>query len=72
MPHCREVGFDLVGVPSPRMKKFTVDAIYPNEPLPPMNPSAIAQLVKALRSSAVDRIGLPVDGIVADIIDWES
>ena len=40
--------------------------------LPPMNPSAIAQLVKALRSAAVDRIGLPVDGIVADIIDWES
>lgn len=71
LPCERILNFQILGTRAKRKKRFTVDAIYPLSELPEMNHHAIVQLVRALRVGAEDALGVEVDGIVANIIDWE-
>ena len=69
-PSCYRMGFDLIGTKGLRKPRFTVDAVYPNSPLPDMNINAKVQLVKALKAAAGAVTGMEIHGLVQDVIDW--
>ena len=71
-PHCREVEVEMLGVWSPRKSRFTVHAIFPREPLPPMNSSARSQFIRAARDATAALLGVNVEGVSQDIVDWEG
>ena len=70
-PQCKGLDFEILGTRSKRKKLFTVDAVYPVSQLPEMNQHSIVKLVRALREGARIATGLDVEGIFANIIDWE-
>ena len=71
-PHCREIVVEMLGVWSPRKTRFTVHGVFPQELLPPMNGSARAQFVRAARDATKILLGVNVDGVTPDIVDWEA
>ena len=71
-PNCYRIGFELVGTKGVRTSKFTVDAVYPITPLPEMNTNAKVRLVKALKVAAGAAIGMDINGLSQDIIDWRT
>jgi hypothetical protein len=71
-PHCREVTVKMLGVWSPRKTRFTVHAVFPTEQLPPMNNSSRAQFIRAARDATAAQLGVPVEGVAQDIVDWEA
>jgi len=62
----------MLGVWSPRKSRFTVHAIFPREPLPPMNSSARSQFIRAARDATMALLGVSVEGVSQDIVDWEA
>ena len=70
-PHCREIEVEMLGVWSPRKTSFTVHAAFPQEPLPPMNSSSRSQFVRAARDATATLLGVSVEGVSQDIVDWE-
>ena len=61
----------MLGVWSPRKSRFTVHAIFPQETLPPMNSSARSQFIRAARDATMALLGVSVEGVSQDIVDWE-
>ena len=61
----------MLGVWSPRKTSFTVHAAFPQEPLPPMNSSSRSQFVRAARDATATLLGVSVEGVSQDILDWE-
>jgi len=71
-PHCREVTVEVLGIWSLKKSLFTAHAVFPTEPLPPMNPSARSQFIRATRNTLGGILGVKVEGISNDIIEWEA
>ena len=71
-PECRQVDVDVLGVWSPRKTYFTVHAVLPKEPLPPMNGASKSQFVRTARKILVDRIHIPIHGLNPDIVEWSD
>ena len=72
VPHCREVSLDILGVWSPQRSTFTVHAVLPKEPLPPMNKKSRQQLLGAIREVLAEQTGAIIAGVASGIIDWEG
>ena len=71
-PHCREVVVEILGIWSPRQTYFTAHAIFPLEPLPPMNHSAQFQFLRAVRTMAAEELSTKIEGVRNNIVDWEG
>ena len=71
-PHCREMACDVLGVWSTRRVRFSVHAVLPCEPLPPMNRTSRPLFVKAVKQALVDKLAVGVDGCNMEITDWEG
>ena len=71
-PHCREVALEILGVWSPRGSRFSVHAVLPKEPLPEMNSPARSLFIRAARDTLSAKLGVEVDGLKSDIVDWEG
>jgi len=69
-PECRQVEVDVLGVWSPRKTIFTVHAVLPQDPLPPMNRSSRGQFVRTARKILADMVQIPVHGLSPDIVEW--
>ena len=71
-PDCGSADIEVLGVWSPRRTYFTVHAVLPKSPLPPMNKSARALFVKAARKTLAKQIGVVVNGMAPDIVEWDD
>ena len=71
-PHCREVTVTVLGIWSARRVRYTVHAILPQEPLPEMNSGSKALFVKAAKSALAENLGVIIEGVRTDIVDWEG
>ena len=71
-PRWKSANVEVLGVWSFRRKNFTVHAVLPDEPLPPMNRSSRAQFVKAARTTLAEQIEASVYGLTPDIVDWDD
>ena len=71
-PDCGSADIEVLGVWSPRRTYFTVHAVLPKSPLPSMNKSARALFVKAARKTLAEQIGVAVNGMAPDIVEWND
>ena len=71
-PKCGSADIEVLGVWSSRRTYFSVHAVLPQEPLPPMNKSARSQFVKAARKTLAEQIEVNVQGLTPDIVEWKD
>ena len=70
-PPINSVMVDVLGVWSPRKSYFTLHGVLPHDQLPTLNRSSKTLFVKAARSALTENIGVPVQGLTPDVVDWE-
>ena len=71
-PNCGSADIEVMGVWSSRRTFFTAHAVLPKSPLPLMNKSARALFVKAARKTLAEQIGVVVNGMAPDIVEWDD
>ena len=71
-PKCGSADIEVLGVWSSRRTSFSVHAVLPQEPLPPMNKSSQSQFVKAARKTLAGQIEVNVRGLTPDIVEWKD
>ena len=71
-PHYQEISIEVLGVWTTRGKRFIVHAVLPEERLPKINKSSRGLFLKAVRDALSYSLEVTIEGLKADIVDWEG